>query len=149
MDEVKKCYQNIKVKPVDPVNGVFAVENDYFFRNLNDFDCFYEVFSNEKTMMQGKIDLNCAPGKSQEIMIMLPESIFFTDKPNMEFFVNFSFRIKKGNDLLKDGYEVAYAPIKLSSSTMATEATRPEPSIPKIFILYLLYRDFAVVESLF
>ena len=138
MDEVKKCYQNIKVKPVDPVNEVFAVENNYFFRNLSDFDCFYEVFSNEKTMMQGKIDLNCAPGKSQEIMIMLPESIFFTDKPNMEFFVNFSFRIKKGNDLLKDGYEVAYEQIQFN-------VPMKEPQLKESLMKLDVYQDSDVV----
>ena len=108
MDEVKKCYQNIKVKPVDPVNGIFEVENHYFFRNLSDFDCFFEIFSNKKTLMKGQIELNCAPGETQKIFINIPESLFFTDKPNMEFFVNFSFKIKQGNNLIEDGYELAY-----------------------------------------
>ena len=112
MDEVKKCYQNITVKPIQKVDGIFEVQNRYFFRNLSDFDCFYEVFSNEKVLMKGQIELNCEPGEAQKIRIPLPESIFFTDKPNMEFFVNFSFRLKKGNNLIPDGYEVAYEQIQ-------------------------------------
>ena len=112
MDEVKKCYQNITVKPIQKVDGIFEVQNRYFFRNLSDFECFYEVFSNEKVLMKGQIELNCEPGEAQKIRIPLPESIFFTDKPNMEFFVNFSFRLKKGNNLIPDGYEVAYEQIQ-------------------------------------
>lgn len=108
MDEVKKCYQNIRVKPYRMVDGAFVVENHYNFTNLCDFDCDYEVFSNEKTLMKGKINLDCEPGKTQKTYIRLPESIFFTDKPNMEFFVNFSFKIRHGNDLLPKGYEIAY-----------------------------------------
>ena len=125
MDEVKKCYQNIKVKPIQKVDGIFEVENRYFFRNLSDFDCFYEVFSNEKSLMKGQIDLDCEPGKAQKIQIRLPESIFFTDKPNVEFFVNFSFRLKKGNDLIPDGYEVAYEQIQF-------DVPMVKPVAPKI-----------------
>ena len=108
MDEVKKCYQNIRVKPVQMVDGIFEIENNYFFTNLSDFDCDYEIFSNEKTLMKGKIDLNCEPGEAQKVRISLPESIFFTMKPNMEFFINFSFQTKNDNDLLPAGYEIAY-----------------------------------------
>ena len=112
IDEVKKCYQNIRVKPVDPVNGVFNIENNYFFTNLSDFDCFYEIFSNERTLKKGKIDLDCEPGKTQKVRLMLPESLFFTETPGEEFFINFSFRVKNGNDLLPDGYEIAYEQIQ-------------------------------------
>ena len=108
MDEVKKCYQNIRVKPYRMVDGVFEVENHYNFTNLCDFDCEYVVFSNEKTLMKGNIDLDCEPGKTQKLYIRLPESIFFTDNPNVEFFVNFSFKTRHGNDLLPEGYEIAY-----------------------------------------
>ena len=108
MDEVKKCYQNIRVKPYRMVDGVFVVENHYSFTNLCDFDCEYEVFSNEKTLMKGKINLDCEPGKTQKIYINLPESVFFTDNPNVEFFVNFSFKIRHDNSLLPAGYEIAY-----------------------------------------
>ena len=108
MQEVKKCYQNIQVKPYRMVDGVFVVENHYNFTNLCDFDCEYEVFSNEKTLMKGKINLDCEPGKTQKVYIRLPESIFFTDNPNVEFFVNFSFKIRHDNSLLPVGYEIAY-----------------------------------------
>ena len=112
MDEVKKCYQNIRVKPVDPVNGIFAIENNYFFTNLSDFDCDYVIFSNERTMKKGKIDLDCEPGKVQKVRLMLPESLFFTETPGEEFFINFSFKTKNGNDLLPAGYEIAYEQIQ-------------------------------------
>lgn len=108
MQEVKKCYQNIRVKPYRMVDGVFVVENHYNFTNLCDFDCEYEIFSNEKTLMKGTINLDCEPGKTQKVYIRLPESIFFTDNPNVEFFVNFSFKIRHDNSLLPAGYEIAY-----------------------------------------
>ena len=112
MDEVKKCYQNIRVKPVRMVDGIFEIENNYVFTNLSDFDCFYEIFSNERKLKKGTIDLDCEPGKVQKVRLMLPESLFFTETPGEEFFINFSFRVKNGNDLLPDGYETAYEQIQ-------------------------------------
>ena len=138
MDEVKKCYQNISVKPVVKVDGIFEVENHYSFRNLSDFDCYYEVFSNEKTLMKGHVDLNCEPGESQEIRIPLPESIFLTEKPNMEFFINFSFKIKKGNDLLPDNYEVAYEQFQFDVPMVEPQ---PKENITKLDI----YQDSDVI----
>ena len=38
LDEVKKCYQSIRVKPVQMVDGIFEIENNYVFTNLSDFD---------------------------------------------------------------------------------------------------------------
>lgn len=123
MDEVKKCYQNIRVKPVEAVNGIFSVENHYSFTNLSDFDCYYEVFSNEKTLMKGEVKLDCEPGESQKIMVPLPESLFFTEVPNQEFFINFSFRVKKeSNEILPEGFEVAYEQIQLD-----VPIVKPEP----------------------
>lgn len=108
MAEVKKAYQNIKVLPIDLVNGVFNVENHFQFRNLSDFECIYKVLSNEKILQRGRITLDCKPGETQKVFVMMPESLLFTDKPNQEFFINFSFRLKKDDGLLKSGHEVAY-----------------------------------------
>lgn len=108
MDEVKKCYQNIRVKPLRMVDGIFEVENHYSFTDLSNYNCHYEIFSNEKVLMKGEAEMNCAPGESQKIRISLPESIFFTERPGMEFFINFSFTTKNGNELLPAGYEIAY-----------------------------------------
>lgn len=128
MDEVKKCYQNIRVKPVEAVNGIFSVENHYSFTNLSEFNCHYEVYSNEKTLLKGKVKLDCEPGESQKIMVPLPESLFFTEVPNQEFFIEFSFTTKSENykkfknDLIKRGFEVAYEQIQFD-----VPMRKPEP----------------------
>ena len=129
MDEVKKCYQNIKVKPVRMVDGIFEIENHYCFTNLSDFDCYYEIFSNEKTLMKGKIDLNCEPGEAQKIRIPLPESLFFTEIPNQEFFINFSFRLKKGNRLIASGFEVAYEQLQFDVPVVKGKALNNVPKL--------------------
>ena len=118
MAEVKKCYQNIKVVPVDVDKGVFKIKNDYKFTDLSDFECTYTIFSNERKMQSGKIQLNCKPGESQIVNVIIPKPYRDEDnisgKPNQEYFINFSFTIKKGNGLLEDGAEMAYDQIPLN-----------------------------------
>lgn len=117
MDEVKKCYQNIAVSAVDVNNGVFKIDNKFIFTDLKDFDCTYEIFSNDRKYGSAKIQLNCKPGESQIVEIRLPDPYIATDimdiSPNQEYFINFSFKTKKGNDVVPAGFEVAYEQIQL------------------------------------
>ena len=56
-------------------------------------------------------------------MVPLPESLFFTEVPNQEFFINFSFRVKKeSNEILPEGFEVAYEQIQFD-----VPIVKPEP----------------------
>ncbi len=118
MAEVKKCYQNIKVIAIDVDEGLFKIDNKYIFTDLSDFDCVYTIFSNEQKLVDGRVELNCKPGESQTVQIGIPDPYkaesFMPVHPNQEYFINFSFRIKKGNGLLSDGYEVAYDQIQLN-----------------------------------
>ena len=118
MDEVKKCYQNISVTAKDLDNGVFEIHNKFIFTDLSDFDCNYTIFSNEQKLVDGAVGLNCKPGETQTVTIPIPDPFkaesFMPVKPNQEYFINFSFKIKKGNGLLADGAEVAYEQIKLN-----------------------------------
>lgn len=118
MDEVKKCYQNIAVTALDIDNGVFQIDNKYIFTDLSDFDCNYTIFSNERNFGGGKVELSCKPGESQVVNIRIPNPYVAEDivpvSPNEEFFVNFSFKTKTGNDLVPAGYEVAYEQIQLN-----------------------------------
>ena len=105
MDEVKKCYQNIKVVPIDIASGVFKIENHYTFTDLSDFECCYSTFSNESKMVTNTVNVECAPGQATTIRLPIQK---VSGKPNQEYFINFSFKLKHGNGLLVDGYEVAY-----------------------------------------
>ena len=118
MEEVKKCYQNIKVSAVNVDEGIFKIDNKFIFTDLSDFDCVYTVFSNEMKFFDGKIELSCPPGESQIVTINLPdpykaENIIGVN-PNQEYFINFSFLTKENNQLIQAGTEIAYDQIKLN-----------------------------------
>ena len=150
MAEVKKCYQNIKVTALDVDEGLFKIDNKYIFTDLSDFDCVYTIFSNEQKLVDGRIELNCKPGESQTVKIGIPDPYkaesFMPVHPNQEYFINFSFRIKKGNGLLSDGYEVAYDQIQLNirkkDPVKVTNTPKIEVQNNNSFIL-LKNKDFA------
>ena len=117
MDEVRKCYQNIRVKAIDAEKGVFKIDNKFIFTDLSDFECVYEIFSNDRKYTNGNVKLSCKPGESQIVNIDIPDP-FMAEKitgvnPNQEFFINFSFRLKENNGMLSAGQEVAYEQIQL------------------------------------
>lgn len=118
MAEVKKCYQNIKVSAIDVNNGVFKIDNKFIFNDLSDYNCEYKIFSNDRVYSNGTVELNCKPGESQIVNIHIPNPYIvekiMTINPNQEFFINFSFKLKKGNGMLPDGFEVAYDQIPLN-----------------------------------
>ena len=126
MDEVKKCYQNIKVVPVDVAGGVFKIENHYTFTDLSDFECSYGIFSNESKMITNTLDVECAPGQSTTVYLPMQT---VSGKPNQEYFINFSFKLKRGNGLLVDGYEVAYDQFPLNFKSAEPVALSNVPKL--------------------
>jgi len=131
--EVKKLYQNVKVVPVDIENGVYSIENHYLFRDLSDFYCVYNIFSNEKKVQSDTIDLQCQAGSAQRVVISAPRPMTkdgqVSGRPNQEYFINFSFRLKKGNNLVADNYEVAYEQFQLDIPTVAPEKVKNAPKL--------------------
>lgn len=121
LDEVKKIYQNINVKPIDISNGIFEVKNNFFFRRTNEFECSYTIYTNEKRLQTNKLDLNIAPGLSQKINISIPKPKINAEEPekyaNVEYFIEFSFKEKNGNEMRPAGTEIAYDVFKLDVPT--------------------------------
>jgi len=111
MQNVKKCYQYIKLSAIDLLKGKINIENKYRFINLNQFDVSWDL-SCDGTVIQsgflGKIDLN--PGMKTEISIPF-------DKPNLlggaEYFLKVHFTLAKDELWAKSGHEVAYEQFKI------------------------------------
>ena len=123
MAEVKKCYQNISVTPVDIDEGIFKIHNKFIFTDLNEIECTYSIFSNEQKLTDGAVALDCKPGDTQTVMIPIPDPFkaesILPVSPNQDYFINFSFKIKKGKGLLGDGAEVAYEQFPLNITKKA------------------------------
>lgn len=118
LDEVKKIYQNINVEAIDINNGRFKINNNFIFRNLDEFECSYVIYSNKNKIQSKTLQLEVAPGESKEISIAIPRPSVADGNQHKnaknEFFIEFSFKDKRGNKLFEAGTEVAYDVFKLN-----------------------------------
>ena len=70
--EVKKVYQRIHVTPVDPLNGVFAVANEYDFQNLDFAAVAWELTCDGEVIQSGELPpLSVAPKAERTFKIPL------------------------------------------------------------------------------
>lgn len=107
LTEVKHVYQNIKVTPVDLLNGKVKISNKYLFTNLNAFNGSWNLMEDDKVINKGKIsDLNIAPKTSSIITIPISKSKLKT-KSGAEYWLNFSFTNPKDTNWAKAGHEIA------------------------------------------
>lgn len=134
LSEVKKVYQNISVTPVDIEKGVFEIKNNFFFRRLNEFECSYTIYTNEKARLQSKVlDIDAGPRSSERINISIPKPRIEgenTDRfAKIEYFIEFSFKEKNGNDMRPAGTEVAYEVFNLNVATPEGEMLTDIPEV--------------------
>ena len=108
--EVKKVYQGIKFKPIDLKEGGFKVTNWYSFTNLNEFEVYYEIYSNERTLLKQKLEMDLNPFETKRFHI---ERLRIYGRPGEEFFVRFSVRLKHEEPFRPIRTEIAYDCFKL------------------------------------
>jgi beta-galactosidase len=114
LNEVKKVYQNIKIKAIDIENGEFEIFNNFDFTNLNEYIIHYAVKSNSQMISQGKLDkLEIQPENSKVISIDIPDELF--EDKEAEYFAFFSVRSKNRKSLVPAGHEIAYEQFKIPS----------------------------------
>jgi beta-galactosidase len=124
--EVKKVYQPIKFTAKDLTWGKFEAKNWLSFTNASAFDCDFEIFSAEKTLMKGKGELDIEPFGTQEINI---ERLRIYGNPGEEFFIRFSVKTKEDQPFIPAGTEVAYDEFKLEWPSAPLEPLVKEKSI--------------------
>lgn len=135
IDEVKKVYQNINVTAVDIENGIFEIHNDFFFRRMNEFECSYTIYSNERNRLQYKVldDLQIAPQGSKTITVSIPKPMISEENADkyakIEYFIEFSFKEKKGNSMRPAGTEIAYDVFKLNINSPEGKKLENTPAI--------------------
>ncbi len=125
-DEVKKVYQPIKFKAKDLTWGKFEAKNWLSFTNASAFDCDYSIFSAEKILAKGKIDLDIEPFGTQEINI---DRLRIYGNPGEEFFVRFSVKTKIDQPFMPAGTEVAYDEFKLDWPSAPLEPLASEKAV--------------------
>ncbi len=109
--EVKKVYQNFSFVPENLQIGKIRVLNNNFFTGTTDYDFYWSIQANDKIVSEGKLsDVNIGPQNS--MLVKIP-ALQKTMEPGVEYFLNFSVRLKHNKPLLSKGFEVAKEQFKL------------------------------------
>jgi len=105
--EVKKVYQNIKVKAVDTLKGQFEIKNYYRFTNVNSFSGTWQLMEDNGQINSGTLtasDLDIPPLSSKVITIGFGTPAL---KAGAKYRLNMSFKLTKDELWANAGHEVA------------------------------------------
>lgn len=118
--EVAYEYQNIWAEPVDLKAGKISVYNEYFFRNLANYQLVWTLMKDGKAVQNGSVDkLDVAP--QQKVVLTLP----YTVPEDGDVMLNIEFKLKKAEPLMKAGQTVAYRqlPVREHIAIASLDAT--------------------------
>lgn len=103
--EVKKVYQNIDFKAIDPATGQFEIFNKYYFKDLSDYDVKWALYENGKEARSGSIAVGTVAPRAR-VRVSVPYA-FDRLKKDSEYFVKFQIVLKNDMPWAEKGYAVA------------------------------------------
>ena len=118
--EVKKFYQDIYFKAVQPEKGLITVANEFHYTNLKDYTFGYEVLKNGEMIKQGTFDLNLTPESEKQVQLAMPA---MPAADGTEYFLNVFAYTRTGSEVIPQGHEVAREQFKLGAGNYFTKAT--------------------------
>jgi beta-galactosidase len=111
IEEVKKVYQYIKIKPVNVLTGSIEIVNKYNFINLDQFDFTWSLSANGKIIQSGMLaPLQLAPGQTARVTIPFSQPVAL---PGAEYWLRLDARLKQDAAWAPQGYSVAFEQIAL------------------------------------
>ncbi|MFW9943076.1 MAG: glycoside hydrolase family 2 TIM barrel-domain containing protein [Candidatus Thorarchaeota archaeon] len=136
--EVKKVYQNIKVVPVDLINGKVKFLNKYNFKSLDFVDINWELTANGVKIQEGIIEsIEIKPKDSKEVVLPFRKPELF---PNTEFHLKIDFLLGKDTLWAKKGHILAWDQFKTPYDI---------PLIPQLDFNELEQVNFEILDDVF
>jgi beta-galactosidase len=118
--EVKKFYQDIYFKAVQPEKGLITVANEFHYTNLKDYTFGYEVLKNGEIIKHGTFDMNLAPESEKQVQLAMPA---MPAADGTEYFLNVFAYTRTGTEVIPQGHEVAREQFKLGAGNYFAKAT--------------------------
>ncbi|WP_019640518.1 glycoside hydrolase family 2 TIM barrel-domain containing protein [Paenibacillus fonticola] len=110
LDEVKRCYQNVKFEGVNLSEGRIRILNQYLFTDLRDYVLKWEIHLNGEANQSGVVELNLPPGESAEVVIpYLPVS-----EHKQEAILTLSLVTRRAEKWAEAGHETAWEQFMLT-----------------------------------
>ncbi|TXT56324.1 MAG: Beta-galactosidase [Promethearchaeota archaeon] len=111
MFEVKKLYQYINIKPIDPIEGLFEIYNNYDFISLDFTEIKWKLTENGKVIQRDVMktpSINPKQKKSVKINFQNPKI-----KVNTEYHLLLEFVLKEETRWAEKGFRIGWAQFKL------------------------------------
>ena len=106
IEEVKKVYQNIDVKPVDLSKGTFIVKNKNLFTDMTGVQGAWELIADGKKIKSGSLEnINIPPLSEKQITIPVTTASLPKGK---ECFIKVVFRLADDTPWAKKGHIIAW-----------------------------------------
>ncbi|WP_435413889.1 glycoside hydrolase family 2 TIM barrel-domain containing protein [Polaribacter aestuariivivens] len=89
LEEMKKVYQNIHFKDANFNTGKVKVYNEFFFKNLNEFNYTWKLFKNGDEIENGAVkSMNIAPGSTETLNLNLPKIDLVTGEYALQLYAH-------------------------------------------------------------
>ncbi|MHC4639253.1 MAG: beta-galactosidase small subunit-related protein, partial [Planctomycetota bacterium] len=109
--EVKKVQQDVLFEAVDLLAGEIRVENEFFFRNLSDFELCWTLGDGCETLQSGRIEkLDIGAQQSRPVKIPFGEPQL---RPGAEYWLRVSLHLKTDTLWAEKGHEIAWQQFKM------------------------------------
>jgi len=128
--EVKKVYQNIKIYPVNLLEGKLLLHNKFDFISLDGINVDWELTANGIIIQNGILEnLKVGPGEQNEIGIPFQK---LNLEPNTEYHLKIISSLKNGVQWAKEGHIIAWDQFMVPYN--ATKESYSLKELPKIAI---------------
>ncbi|MCE7067320.1 glycoside hydrolase family 2 TIM barrel-domain containing protein [Dyadobacter sp. CY326] len=111
LNEVKKVYQYAKFETPDTLRAgekMISIQNNYDFLPLNIFDLVWTIQENGKIIGKPAVISNLNAAAKQKQQVTIPFELPASQKPNAQYFLNLSLRLKEATTWAPKGHEVAW-----------------------------------------
>lgn len=114
LHEVKKVYQYVKFKLLDPNKGLVEIKNGYDFSNLNQLRFSWALLKDGVEAATGELPvLDIAPYAAKPLALQLPA----LEAANSEYHLNLYARYDGDHEFIPKGHVVAYEQFLLQAGT--------------------------------
>ena len=127
--EVKKIYQYIKVRAVDPARGRLRVQNDYDFTSLDVFQGTWELTEDGIVLQSGELPLLATPpDSSEQVTVPFQQPVL---KPGRDYHLKVSFALAQDSPWAPRGHVVAWEQFEVPFDVPSVEPT-PLAEMPSL-----------------
>jgi len=110
MLEVKKVYQNVKIRLKDIKSGIIELENGYYFRDISNYYLTWKLSENGKEIKSGKEnEINIEPRKKRTVKLDLS----YAPKPGCDYALTVYVHLRNEEPLIPKDYIIAQEQIAL------------------------------------